>query len=301
MNDDVIDGFDPDVEMPIEDEYAGEHAETMIEGILDTVQGNESYQGGLTRAQQYLTAVLGCEGIIFDERHGTEGMVDKIKAGFHKAWEAVKRAFKLIWSFFFDKKIEHQAKVIFDTVKEHRTSAEKRLKDYKGDVSQEAMKKRLDSVEKLEKMLDEKHEAMLAKTKEFDGDLYFQKPFFKIMKEAVADIKVTYGLMDVLTAIKKPSDLSTAFTKLEAITKQIVQHQEKVRGAKNSIDAMVSSVEEDLKKPQLNRELITKALALLKQCAAIFEVYITCVQRKLNCVNKLVSSLDRVFPAQAAS
>lgn len=298
--DETIDNFDVIEDAPIEAEFAGEHAETLVDGMLDTIQGNESFHGGLTRAQEYLKAVMEADGVSFYAVHGTEGVMDKIKAGAQKAWEAIKRAFKAIWSFFFDKKIERQAKSIFDTAKEYRQTAEEKMKGYKGDVNAEALKKRMTMIENVEKMLDEKSEAATKKAlEEMPKDFVIHKPYVDMMKDAAKEIRETYGLMDIIKAIHKPADVSTAVTKLEEVTNKIVKHQEKVRNVKGQIDSALNEVERAAAAPSLDKKHIEGNLKILKCCAAIFESYIVAIQKKLNLVSKLMSSIDRVFTKTA--
>lgn len=298
--DETIDNFDVIEDAPIEAEFAGEHAETLVDGMLDTIQGNESFHGGLTRAQEYLKAVMEADGVSFYAVHGTEGVMDKIKAGAQKAWEAIKRAFKAIWSFFFDKKIERQAKSIFDTAKEYRQTAEEKMKGYKGEVNAEALKKRMTMIEKVETMLDEKSEAATKKAlEEMPKDFVIHKPYVNMMKDAAKEIRETYGLMDIIKAIHKPADVSTAVTKLEEVTKKIVNHQEKVRNVKGQIDSALNEVEHAAAAPSLDKKHIEGNLKILKCCAAIFESYIVAIQKKLNLVSKLMSSIDRVFAKTA--
>ncbi|ASU03599.1 hypothetical protein RISINGSUN_71 [Erwinia phage vB_EamM_RisingSun] len=304
--DETIDNFDVIEDAPIEAEFAGEHAETLVDGILDTIQGNESFHGGLTRAQEYLKAVMEVDGVSFHSVHGTEGVMDKIKSGAHKAWEAVKRAFKAIWSFFFDKKIERQAKSIFDTAKEFRQTADQKIKGYNGEVNQESLKKRFAMIEKVEKELDEKADAATKKAlDELPKNFELNKPYVKMMKEAAEEIRKTYGLMDIIKAIHKPADLSTAVTKLEEVTKKIVAHQDKVRGVKSNLDSTLKEIEaimaDPVQKGLIGNEHVEMNLKVVKTCAAIFQDYITAIQKKMNLVSKLMSSIDRLFakPAQA--
>ncbi|ASU03844.1 hypothetical protein JOAD_71 [Erwinia phage vB_EamM_Joad] len=300
--DETIDNFDVIEDAPIEAEFAGEHAETLVDGMLDTIQGNESFHGGLTRAQEYLKAVMETDGVSFYAVHGTEGVMDKIKAGAQKAWEAIKRAFKAIWSFFFDKKIERQAKTIFDTAKEYRQTAEEKMKGYKGDVNAEALKKRMTMIENVEKMLDEKSDAATKKAlEEMPKDFAIHKPYVDMMKDAAKEIRETYGLMDIIKAIHKPADVSTAVTKLEEVANKIVKHQEKVRNVKSQIDSALNEMERAAAAPSPDKKHIEGNLKILKCCAAIFQDYITAIQKKMNLVSKLMSSIDRLFakPAQA--
>ncbi|EJI5696430.1 hypothetical protein NFI00_000133 [Salmonella enterica] len=77
-----------------------EHLETVMDGIIDTVQGTEGH--GLTHAQQYLNGTLYAAGMISAHTyHGTEGVLDDIKKGFLKAWEYVTKAVKAIFQVFF--------------------------------------------------------------------------------------------------------------------------------------------------------------------------------------------------------
>lgn len=300
--DETIDNFDVIEDAPIEAEFAGEHAETLVDGMLDTIQGNESFHGGLTRAQEYLKAVMETDGVSFYAVHGTEGVMDKIKAGAQKAWEAIKRAFKAIWSFFFDKKIERQAKTIFDTAKEYRQTAEEKMKGYKGDVNAEALKKRMTMIENVEKMLDEKSDAATKKAlEEMPKNFEIHKPYVDMMKDAAKEIRETYGLMDIIKAIHKPADVSTAVTKLEEVANKIVKHQEKVRNVKGQIDSALNEMERAAAAPSPDKNHIEGNLKILKCCAAIFQDYITAIQKKMNLVSKLMSSIDRLFakPAQA--
>lgn len=298
--DETIDIIDTIEDAPIEGEFAGEHAETLIDGVLDTINGNESYTGSLTRAQEYLKATLECDGVVFSAVHGNEGVVDKIKSGAFKVWEAIKRAFKAIWSFFADKKIERQSKEIFDTAKQYRQTADQKMKGYKGEVNAEALKKRMTMIENVEKMLDEKSDAAAKKAvDEMPKDFEINKPYVVMMKDAAKEIRETYGLMDIIKAIHKPADIATAVTKLEEVTKKIVAHQEKVRNVKSQVDSVLNEMEKAASGPMLDKKHVEGNLKILKCCAAIFESYITAIQKKLNLVSKLMSSIDRLFSKQA--
>ncbi|EJI5696373.1 hypothetical protein NFI00_000076 [Salmonella enterica] len=301
--DETIDNFDMIAEEPIEAEFAGEHAATLIEGMMDTVAGNEAYNGGLTHAQEYLKAVLAADGVSFANVHGMEGVMDKIKAGAHKAWEAIKRAFKAVWSFFFDKKIERQAKGIFDTAKEYRQKASAKADSYSGEASKEGMQKRFDMIEKVETYLDEKADAAAGRVGEIteNKNLAIPDPIYKILRSSVDEIRTTYNLMNIMEGLKKPSDISSTLTKLEEVTKKIVAHQEKVRNAKSVIDGEMTGAEHAMESSPDAKDKIEPIMKILKVVAEVFNDYIVCVQRKLNLVGKLVSSIDRVFVKQAAA
>lgn len=301
--DETIDIIDTIEDAPIEAEFAGEHAGILVEGLMDTVAGNEAFTGELTHAQQYLKSVMEIEGVSFNNVHGMEGVVDKIKAGASKAWEAIKRAFKAIWSFFFDKKIEKQAKAIFDTAKEYRTKASSKADSYNGEANKEGMKKRFTMIEELEKFLDSKAEAAAKRVDDLKAhkDLQFPQHVFNPLKDAATEIRSTYGLMEVMEKLHKPSDISGTLTKLEEVTKKIVAHQEKVRNAKSVIDNEISGAERHLDRDPESKAKIEPILAILRVTAEVFNDYIVCVQRKINLVSKLVSSIDRVFTTKAAA
>lgn len=76
-----------------------QHAETMIQGLQDTVSGSEGMN--LTEAQHYLHGVLYANGVSSLNVHGNEGVVDTIKKGLLKIWETIKAAVKRLWDFLF--------------------------------------------------------------------------------------------------------------------------------------------------------------------------------------------------------
>jgi hypothetical protein len=82
------------------EEYQGlpdpDHLDTVMDGMLDTVAGNE----GLTYAQHYLHSCLQTSGSI-SSRQGTEGFFESVGNGIKTAWEYVMKMFASIWNFFF--------------------------------------------------------------------------------------------------------------------------------------------------------------------------------------------------------
>jgi hypothetical protein len=100
-----------------------EHLETVFQGAIDTVAGNE----GLTYAQHYVHSCLQTSSII-SSRTGTEGFFESVGNGLKAVWEYIKKMFSSIWSFFFgsgDDTAEKESKKAEDTIKK----AEKAVAD----------------------------------------------------------------------------------------------------------------------------------------------------------------------------
>lgn len=105
------------------DEMDSEHAETLLTGIIDTVDGTERHT--LTYAQQYLQAVVEANGGILSSYHGNEGVLDAIKSGAQKVYEAIKTAMLALWAKLKElatgkkgAKVEQKAKEATETAKE---------------------------------------------------------------------------------------------------------------------------------------------------------------------------------------
>lgn len=80
-----------------------DHAETVMQGVIDTVDGVESMTGTYTAAQRYLYSCLDSSDTIThnQRRDGMEGVVSAIGSGLNTMWEYIKKMFKSIWEFFF--------------------------------------------------------------------------------------------------------------------------------------------------------------------------------------------------------
>lgn len=80
------------------------HIETVIDGVVDSINGNESY------ATRYNSGVLYASGIItkkdFNSVSGNEGFMSSIKDGTMKIIEYIKNLVKTIWNFLFKSKDE---------------------------------------------------------------------------------------------------------------------------------------------------------------------------------------------------
>ncbi|ASU03662.1 hypothetical protein RISINGSUN_8 [Erwinia phage vB_EamM_RisingSun] len=105
------------------EEMDSDHAETLLTGIIDTVDGTERYS--LTYAQQYLQSVVRSYGGTISNYHGNEGVLDTIKSGAQKVYQAIKTAMEALWTklkeVFTGKKgakVEENAKETTEQVKE---------------------------------------------------------------------------------------------------------------------------------------------------------------------------------------
>lgn len=89
-----------------------EHIATVVDGIADTVGGTEGL--ALTHSQHYLQGVMYANGMISTTHyHGSEGVVDSIKAGLKKAWDYLVNMVKKVFGYLFgSKKKEEQIKDI---------------------------------------------------------------------------------------------------------------------------------------------------------------------------------------------
>ena len=297
--DETIDIFDNFEEQPIEAEFAGEHAGVIIDGMLDTVEGNESFVNGLTHAQQYLRSVMETNGHHFHNVHGTEGVVDSIKGGFAKAWEALKKALKAIWEWITTSRANRQAKDIFATIDRERKTAAEMAKDYDGEVKRESMESRLKWIEEMETMLDTKGKEALAIADEVSGTLLeYDKGLATNLKKITSKIGDSYGMSDVYKTLKKPSDVPMVLGKLKEITKKIEDEQMDARLMQSFINALIEDTEK-----KADAFLNKRVLKLLKPVSKIMSVFVLCIQRKLNAVEKLVKTtkVEKMFTAKAAA
>lgn len=112
------------------EEMDSDHAETLLTGIIDTVDGTERYS--LTYAQQYLQSVVQANGGTISNYHGNEGVLDTIKAGAQKVYQAIKTAMEALWvklkEVFTGKKgakVEELAKEATEQAKESDTAISK--------------------------------------------------------------------------------------------------------------------------------------------------------------------------------
>lgn len=92
--------FETSEQFSIDPDYTGlpdpEHFDTVMDGVLDSVSGNE----GLSYAQHYLFSCLQSSGGI-SSRTGTEGFFSSIGSGLKAAWDYIVKMFKSVWNFFF--------------------------------------------------------------------------------------------------------------------------------------------------------------------------------------------------------
>lgn len=93
-------------------EKEADHAETLIQGLQDTVNGVEGIN--LTEAQHYLHGVLYANGVGSLHVHGNEGVIDTIKAGLLKVWQVISDAFKKVWNYFFGNNNDKKVKKVID-------------------------------------------------------------------------------------------------------------------------------------------------------------------------------------------
>lgn len=91
----------PLVDITPELEAATDHADLVLQGTIDTVDGMEGHS--LTAAQKYLNSVLYAAGDIPASVHGNESVLTTVKGWFGKALEAIKRALSAVWNYFFGK------------------------------------------------------------------------------------------------------------------------------------------------------------------------------------------------------
>ncbi|EBV8434211.1 hypothetical protein AVA65_08170 [Salmonella enterica subsp. enterica serovar Minnesota] len=297
--DETIDNFVELEEAPIENEFAGEHAETIIDGMLDTIEGNESFAGGLTRSQQYLKSVMETNGHSFHNVHGTEGVIDTIKGGFKKAWEALKKALSAIWEWITTSRANRQAKEIFATVERERKSADDMAKDYDGEANHESMQSRLKWIEELETMLDTKGKEALAIANEVSGSiLEINKPLADSLKKISNKVGDTYGMADAYKTLKRPGDVAHTLNQMKEVTRKIEAEQTDVRIIKSLIDGVISETEK-----KADEFFAKRSLKILKPVARILDMFVLCSQRKLNAVEKLVKTtkVEKMFTKKAAA
>lgn len=297
--DETIDNFVELEESPIENEFAGEHAETIIDGMLDTIEGNESFAGDLTHAQQYLKSVMETNGYTFYGVHGTEGVIDTIKGGFKKAWEALKKALNAIWEWITTSRANRQAKEIFAVVERERKSASEMAKDYDGEANHESMQSRLKWIEELETMLDTKAKEALTIADEVSGSLLtINKPLADMLKKVSGKVGETYGMADAYKSLKKPSDVSTTLGKMKEVAAKVEAEQFDIRVLKGIIDGVVSETEK-----KADEFMAKRALKILKPVSRIVDTFVLCSQRKLNAVEKLVKTtkVEKMFTKKAAA
>lgn len=128
----------------LEEEYVEvpepEHVSTVMEGLIDTVTGNE----GFTYAQHYLHSCVQSSGGI-SSRTGTEGFFGSIGNGLKAAWDYIMKMFKSIWNFFFggDEAAEKEAKKLGDKIE----AVEQKVKDeVAGPKTQEEAKEKIHEV-----------------------------------------------------------------------------------------------------------------------------------------------------------
>lgn len=143
-----------------------QHVELVVQGLLDTINGHESY--GLSGAQQYLQATLAAAGMLRPaEVAGNEGFVSAIGDGIRKTWEYIKNFFKGIYNAIFKKKVKdsnEQVKTEIKKTEEVIKQAEK--KPSNDEETQKILKafwKRVDEVKA--KDAKEKLEAEMEKLK----------------------------------------------------------------------------------------------------------------------------------------
>lgn len=96
------------------------HVETMMDGVIDSINGSESLS--LTAAQQYVIAVLDANEVTRSAVTGTEGFFADVGSGLSKAWEFIKKMFTSIWDFFFGKKNKEDSAAAKESVKEAETA-----------------------------------------------------------------------------------------------------------------------------------------------------------------------------------
>lgn len=99
------------------------HVEIMFDALEHTaeIEGTESLTriNNLTQAQHYAVAVLDAAGIKYGMRAGNEeGVFSAIGNGFAAVWDYIKKTFKAIWDFFFNRDGAKEADEAKETVDE---------------------------------------------------------------------------------------------------------------------------------------------------------------------------------------
>lgn len=91
---------------------APDHIETIFQGVIDTVTGNE----GFTYSQVYLHAAMGADGSL-STRTGVEGFFSALGNGLAKVWEYIKKMFSWIFGGTFKKEADEKVKEVKKDIK----------------------------------------------------------------------------------------------------------------------------------------------------------------------------------------
>lgn len=94
-----------------------EHVEMIMNGMLDSLSGNEDLIG-LTDAQVYLQGALNASGAVSLRVSGNEGFFSSIGAGIKAAWDYIVKMFKSIYNSVFKKDVKDKGEKVATSIKE---------------------------------------------------------------------------------------------------------------------------------------------------------------------------------------
>lgn len=222
-----------------------EHIETVFEGLIDTIEGNEGMS--LTSAQIYLNGVMMANGTMSSRQYtGNEGIFQAIGDGLNKVWEYIKSLFRKIFGGEKKKGAEAASKKLDDKIESTEKKLDKMAKDPIPPINSVAdLDKFMGKVEKkaqttppspakddLDKGIKETREAInnlkekgdkAAKNMGKDSIRDFMPPELRAAMERVLDHTFKANLYDKKKAIEADGRLKASIEKLQLIKNR---HQE---------------------------------------------------------------------------
>lgn len=235
-----------DVELSVEDGIGYEvpevpHIELVFQAVDDTLNDVAGQEGLLTNSQVYLQSILATNGVKnTGSVTGNEGFFSSVGNGLKAALEYIKKMFKAIWDFFFnrdaDKKIADTKTEVMDTSKKLDDAAaggtspaqtEQLLKDQisvlkingeGGGISIEELDALMTGAEAAQKGSDADKKAMVKKITaelpklnqkarkklddQIDQSVAAIKAFLKLVKDTGEDKDLTPGSRSVISNLK---------------------------------------------------------------------------------------------------
>lgn len=128
-----------------------DHFDTAMQGVIDSVEGAETFSNGYTDAQKFLFSCMESSGT-FNSKQIYAGMEGMVSDGLSSVWEYIKKIFKGIWNFFFGDGEDSATKEV-DKVKEDVKENAETLKKVTNPTTEEEKKATVAKVKTLTKKI----------------------------------------------------------------------------------------------------------------------------------------------------
>lgn len=267
-------------------EQQAEHAETLIQGLQDTISGSEGMN--LTEAQHYLHGVLYANGGASIHVAGNEGVLESIKNGLMKVWQVISDAFKKVWNYFFGGK-DTAAKV-----KEIKEDAQKKppQPELKLEVNEEKRKALADSIDALADAY--------TKFSDEHGDDFVRSGEIEVMVSSATISGLKHDLKHIASDVREATTASSVKETNAAVVRMLPKAEKMFKDVKNAlqrtqeelkdVESSISKMRDSDVKDKLNQKLKgLKVTVTYINAAAKLE------QQTLAAMQRLVDDNNRLF------